>query len=616
MAEENMHTSAQVSIGGIVLGPGALDPRTATYLEEQTRLARLQSDNLIEQNAFEISHLRFRRFSDYAKFALEISIGLVVLLVVCGLGTMVWNATQDGDLVVDAFQIPQDVAATGLTGTVLAGRVLDSFGNMQDETFGTTQGAGSYHANLPDAVRVEIPSTGISIGELNRYLRLWLGHETHVTGDLVHTPAGFALTTRFGAQPGVTIEDKSENLDVLVKKSAEHIYAAALPYRYVEYLVKKRRFAEASVLAPQLAVQGTAKERALANSAWAKVYFFEGDMQRSLEKGRDAVTLDPNNPVTHAWLSVGEADFGHTEAARENSDAAVREWQGGSAAFTSGRMALTPFLFTAYRDELTGDFAGANAAWARFFAKDQGSNGNRQNAASDAASTHDLRAARHIASTITEKDTHGRPDDQLPWARMDIAWSAEDWTETVTQARMADAILRSQADNAWNGLLMWPEWAYALARTGDFRGADSVIAKTTQDCDDCLLQRGRIAALEGRPDEAAQDFSMVAARSPHEPFAETYWGEMLLHKGDLDGAVVKFEIAHQKGPHFADPLEMWGEALIAKNRSDLALAKFEEANKYAPNWSRLHEKWGEALTYLNRKDEAAKQFALVRSLNG
>ena len=107
----------------------------------------------------------------------------------------------------------------------------------------------------------------------------------------------------------------------------------------------------------------------------------------------------------------------------------------------------------------------------------------------------------------------------------------------------------------------------------------------------------------------------MSARSPHEPFAETFWGEALLRKGDNDAAIEEFHEANLKGPHFADPLEMWGEALMAKNRSDLALAKFEEANKYAPNWGRLHLKWGEALYYAEKKDEAKKQFAIASTLD-
>ena len=37
------------------------------YMKEQPTLARLQIQNLMEQNSFELSHLRFRRFWDYAE---------------------------------------------------------------------------------------------------------------------------------------------------------------------------------------------------------------------------------------------------------------------------------------------------------------------------------------------------------------------------------------------------------------------------------------------------------------------------------------------------------------------------------------------------------------------
>jgi len=154
-----------------------------------------------------------------------------------------------------------------------------------------------------------------------------------------------------------------------------------------------------------------------------------------------------------------------------------------------------------------------------------------------------------------------------------------------------------------------------MAKVGDRKGADALIASAPIDCDNCTRARGRIAALNHDWSAAASDFTTVATRSPHEPFAETWWGEMLMRKGDLDGAIAEFHEANLKGPHFADPLEMWGEALMQKNRSNLALAKFEEANKYAPNWGRLHLKWGEALVYAGKRDEAKTQFALASALD-
>ena len=40
-----------------------LDPRAVAYLEEQTALTRLQK-KLVEQNAFELSHVRWRRLNE------------------------------------------------------------------------------------------------------------------------------------------------------------------------------------------------------------------------------------------------------------------------------------------------------------------------------------------------------------------------------------------------------------------------------------------------------------------------------------------------------------------------------------------------------------------------
>ena len=601
------------ALNAALTGPSASTEEARQFLDEQKRLTALQARILGEQHALEISHLRFRRYSDYARFALEIGGFLVVLLIVCGLATMVWNASRDRDLVVDSFAVPADVSQSGMTGSVLAGRILDRFGKMQSETVAFSQGAASYRGDVTNEVRVEIPSTGISLGELNRYLREWLGHEVHVSGDLVQAGQSFALTTRYGVEPGATVMGKPGELDNLVDKSAEQIFAAAQPLRFVEYLARKRRFAEALALLPGLVVRGTAQDRALANEAWAKVYFFQGDMPRALERGREAVRLDPDSSLAHAWLGVAEGNFGHEESAYTNMDAAVRLFVENSGADESEYLRLG---MAAFRDENAGDFADAVRTWARwadsepllFYT-------NAEEASGDAADDHDLSAARRFAAAIRAKDTRGRPQAGPPTASFYIHLAAGDWRDAIKDGAAADTILKSQPDQKYNALALAPDYAYATARAGDFKTADAIVASTPWDCDTCVRERGRVAALEGHWKEAARDFAIVASRSPHEPFAETFWGEMLLHNGDFDGAVSKFEAAHQKGPHFADPLEMWGEALMQKNRSDLALAKFEEAAKYAPNWGRLHLKWGEALHWSGDKVGAQKQLDIATSLD-
>src|SRR5262249_39499026 len=171
------------------LGNGAQSDEAREYLRRQSKLAELQIDYMQKQDEFELSHLRFRRFSDWTRFALEIAGFLVVFLIVSGLAAMVWNAAHDQDLVFDAFSVPPDVSQTGMTGAVLASRVLDRFEQMQAEP-GVTQTAASGRRDSGDETRVEIPDTGISLAELARYLRGWLGNEIHVTGDLGRTGNG------------------------------------------------------------------------------------------------------------------------------------------------------------------------------------------------------------------------------------------------------------------------------------------------------------------------------------------------------------------------------------------------------------------------------------------
>jgi tetratricopeptide (TPR) repeat protein len=591
------------------------------FLDEQTEVAqaqavllRLQADDLRREDRLRHWSLRVHHISDVMKLAFEISLAFIVLAVAIGLGAMVWSATQDHDLVVDAFSVPQDMAQAGMTGAVLASRVLDRFAQMQADTVGTTQGAGSYRREGAEDVRVEIPDTGVSLGELNNSLRALLGHETHVSGDLVHSAKGLALTVRYGSGAGITAE--GSDLDKLVETSAEHIYASALPDRYAEYLARHKRFAEAEAILPALAAHGSAQDRAVAYSTWASLYSFRGDMARAAQMGREAVRLDPENPVARAWLSAAESNLGHDEQAYLNAKASIDYWHGTAiAGLDADEVALLPVLFTAYRGEMDGDFSGALDAWRRLPATGWDGYDPAEHA-DDSAADHGLAQARTVAAAIPAKNHDGLANIDVPLTQFNIAWSAGDWPSAVRWAEKTEALLDTRPkDTPTQRVFLWPQWAYAMARTGDMTGAEALIAKTPSDCDICMRMRGKIAALTHDWSGAARDFAIVAARSPHTPYAETDWGEMLLRKGDFDGAIARFEAAHAIGPHFADPLEMWGEALTAKNRSDLALAKFEEANKYAPNWGRLHLKWGEALFYSGDKDGAKKQFAIASGLD-
>jgi tetratricopeptide (TPR) repeat protein len=619
MADEDGRFPATGQGGGsaadAVAFTGASQAKADAYLEEQTRLAKLQSQNLVEQNAFELSHLRFRRVSDYARFALEAAGFLVVLLVVCGLGTMVWNATQDRDLVVYAFSVPADVAQSGMTGDVLAGRVLDALGHMQADTYSLAQGAGSYRSNDSNQVRIEIPSTGISLGELNRYLREWLGDETRLAGDLVHTPKGLALTIRYGAEPGSTVEGSS--LDTLIGQAAERLYAASRPLRYADYLGTHGRYAEAEAIIVPLAGRGSPRERALAYLSWGTLLYQEGDAYGEMEKSRIATELDPAN--TAAWFQLGAGAF-----LAEHRETAVTAEETVSSLIKAGKTVdLNPDMASSLLASLAtdqaidkGDSQGAIAQCRSAVGLSDALDCGTAELVNYEWRDHDMPEARRLAALIPMVGRDGRPNPIFLSVQAWFARSEQNWTAAAAIDKKADGLVAEKPkDSMIRRTEFWPAMAETLARNGDIAGAETLIDKTQIDCDRCVIMRGTIAAIAHKWGAADHWFALVSARTPSLPFADEAWGEALLTKGDLDGAIAKFEQAHRIGPHFADPLEMWGEALIAKNRSDLALAKFAEAAKYAPNWGRLHLKWGEALAYLGQTGDAKTQFAIAARLD-
>jgi tetratricopeptide (TPR) repeat protein len=592
------------------------------FLKEQTAVLRLEKEKLAKEDAaidmeiaLNLSHLRMRRFSDYARVSLEVAGFLVVLLIVCGLGTMVWNATQDHDLVVDAFSVPPDMAQTGLTGGALANRVLDRFGAMDRSTHSFTQDLGVYHGNASDDVRVEIPETGISLGELNRYLRAWLGHETHVTGELVRGAKSLALTVRYGDNPGIATEAPAENLDKLVEKSAENIFRAAHPLRFADYLSQHGRLAEADAIAHEEAHRGDDAHRSLAYVSLGYADYWKGDQRDMGVNGQMAVHLDPTSPVAWFIAEASANNLGHIEDDLKAARGFLATGKGGASAGASDFARSLPVEIEAAALDDQGDLKGAIDACARVLSAIRVGMCNTDNMIYAYALLHDFGRARDIVRGAPDTSLNGKPNLDLLISEVQLELIEGSWAEAVTIAGKAESSFasdRTQMYDLNNNLR--PSEAEALARTGDIVGARKLLENTAPDCDACALARGRVAMAARDWATAADWFAVVAARSPDIPLPDAYWGEMLLVKGDVDGAIAKFKQANTIGPHFADPIEMWGEALMLKNRSDLALARFEDAAKYAPNWGRLHLKWGEALFYAGKPAEAKTQIAIANGL--
>jgi tetratricopeptide (TPR) repeat protein len=552
---------------------------------------------------------------------LRLATAAVALGLACFVAAGIWNAAHADGLVIESFSVPPDLAQRGLTGQVVAGQVLDRLAEITQATNSVRSGK-SYAASSGDDIKVEIPDTGISVAEVYRFLRRWLGHESHISGAVWRGQGGIVITARSEGH-SITVTGPEADLDGPIRKVAEAVFGLAEPYRYAIYLVSHGRAAESAAVARQLAASTTPTDRAWGLLALSRALTANGDIG---ERGqnrllRDAALLDPGNITVISNLARTDSEMSHGEAAAAGFRKTAELLGSANAGREIGADSLPlvqEMAAVAIRQE-TGAYNDAILSLANIVRSGMiGSFGGLSGGlALMEISGHDLKAARAITLDPTrERATVDLTELHRIQISAQLAAAGQNWPAVLAAAASAGPLLkRHPAFRDEFSVAFPPLQAYAEARLGRFAAAERLLAATPPDCDDCMIQRARVAELEGRHARADWWFARASADTPSLPFANTRWGEVLLARGEPDAAIAKFTLASRKSPHFADPLEGWGEALMAKNQSHLALAKFAEAEKYAPNWGRLHLKWGEALAYAGKPADAKAQFARAAALD-
>jgi tetratricopeptide (TPR) repeat protein len=582
------------------------DPELDRFLKQQTRLAELQTEHLHEQRELVLSRLRWGRFSDRMRAMLQVMTALVGLAVVSVVAVMAWQAHRDHGVVIEAFSVPPDLAAKGLTGQVVASRLLDRLAVLQAQTV-TARPASSFASDWGDDIKVEIPETGVSIGELNRYLRQWLGSQIRISGEVVRTASGLALTARAGLSGGRSYEGAETDADKLIGQAAEGIYAQTQPYRWAVYLRSRGDIPQALATFAWLARSGSKEDRPWAYLGWASALDLSGDRRQAELRAKQAVALKA--PGANGYLYIAESSLHHQEAAYQAMVAFARDMDAGRSGLDAPRdvSRLVPLGTAAQikHDDLASlryvprqgfDIEGLAGAWTPTGA-----------VVTALIHMHDVQGARRKLADDPAGGGAAAPRFIL---ESDISEALEDWRAA------AKGWEELKGPGAWTVTDLTRAYlALAYAHLGRQAEAEAMIAPTPLDCDDCVDARGQIAAARGDWASADRWFANVAGRTPSIPDAQLHWGQALLAKGDLDRAIQQLEEAHRRGPHWADPLESWGEALMRKGDPKGAIAKFAEADKDAPRWGRNHMRWGEALMLSGRYAEARRQYEAASGMD-
>jgi tetratricopeptide (TPR) repeat protein len=563
----------------------------------------------------QIGLARNERFRNRIKAVRDIAIALVVLLLAVGALGFVWNARQASGLVIQPLSTPPDLVARGLDGQAIASQIQDRLNQLQDDT-DSSRPANTFANNWQGNVSVEIPSTGISIGELDQTLRAALGNETVVSGEITRNSEALAITVRTGGAAR-TIVSEVGDVDALIQGAAEAIYGMTQTYRYGFYLLDNGRREEGLIVIRQIASAGVPIDRAYANLGLGVDRVRQGDIQGAIGFISRAKRIHPglvqveNNEALYRHLT------GEFELALAHRRSALEGLQGSGKRFLlDGPAEVIKIRSQALVAQYLGDFQLAAEGIGSLVGKPEYS-GIVATAPIHQASLfvamHDPSGARRVladaglGSVVQIAELAARNENFLiPTA--EVLMERELWAEALAELQAYDAAITVPVQVAQKPMVLWPRMAEALAHLGRFEEAEALAARMPGPCYPCVIGRARVAMLRGDLARADRLYAEARRQGPSLPFAFAERGQMLMARGDIAGAIDFYEQAIERGPRWADPQKFWGDALMAQGDEAGAIRKYRAAADRAPQWGALHLAWGRALEAQGKRDQARQTY--------
>ncbi len=579
--------------------------KTEVFLEKQAQLLDVQRRHLEDEHALRLAQLahqrsllRGQRIGQAIRIAFQVVIALVVLVIGAGIAVMLHDAFTSHSVVIDSFNAPAGLASRGVTGTVVASGVLNELTRLQQATRSSdlVQQKRSLSNGWSNEVRVDVPETGVSLGEISQLLRARFGHDLHIGGSLVESASGgLALTVSGGNLAPKTFTGGAGDLDKLAVDAAQYVYSQFQPALWVHYLVDTDRCSEAVSVIESLYNTADDQSRASMLTDWADCLPADNTdvatvTRERLQMDQEAIALDPQFWWAYARAEQSLIVLGEEEEAWRIGQAARRAAgsqlsrlasQGEPVLFISD-MFLTHDLQAAVKG-LIAD-AAANGGIGQLAGAE-----NAPYIAGAQAGLHDRAAAELTLRTLAA----GLPPDAVGSVAMRFTRAVvEDELGDTTEGEAEWQAMGSVPDFARSGVLLPATCAHA--RIEDAAGhpdtADAILALPgVAHLVDCQRVRGDILDHRGDWAGAQQAYAAAVALAPDLPAGYYSWGVALARHGDLAGAITKLEAANQRGPHWADPLKAWGDVLLKQGHPDQALAKYDEALKYAPHWVELKQ---------------------------
>ena len=577
----------------------------------------LISSNRLAQSDVALRQMQIR--NERMSFTLKLLTILVGVSVALAIVALVLSAQRARGLVIEAFSVPPEYARRGVTGEVVASQLLDRLATLDART-DSIRAPNTYSNDWSGDITVEIPQTGVSIGELNRALRASLGDETRITGELFRNGDQLVMTARAGAKPGTSASGADADFNALLDRTAEGLFKATQPYRFATQLRVQGRVKEARAIYRELAEGTNPIERPWGYIGLGVIAAIDSTDEEARRLTLPATTLDPTNALAFGNVASYERRLGLWQSSTQHAEMAVRLLSGGrNGGIRADSVNEWRLSNIAAHKWISGDRLGAAQTYGRI-GKQVGAFDNRGLLHARAlADVHQLGDAESVlrnmpAPTATIAQAKWLNLGNRTEVLMVIATERGAWSELL---KLADTFRRHAAEvRRTNDARRFSHWeALGLAETGRPDAAKAAIALSRSDCHPCTIAKARIAELAGDRADADRIFSRAVKQAPSLPYAEQAWGEARMRRRDLPGALAAFHAASDKAPLWADPLKGLGDALALSRRDEEAVGFYRKAAERAPRWGALYLAWGTALWRTGERESAQEKLRAAAAMD-
>ena len=598
-AAESLNSRADDVAAAIMMDTARFDPALSheakEYLRDQRALVRLQVHHFEEERVLGIEALKRKRYFDHMRMSFQIFMALVATAIAFSAFIMVWDAVHSRSVVIDEFDVSSNAVGQVPNGRIVSAGLLDVLTRIQVATRTSAERRSLSNAWTND-IAIEVPETGISIGQIENILKTRFGHDQHISGDVViNYEGGLALTVRGPGILAKTFTDGKRNIDKLLNEAGEYVYGQSQPGLWANYLASNDRDDDAIRFAEQTYPTLPANEKPYVLNDWAIAIVDKGDPGAS-EKGltlyRETLRLKPDYWTGYNNVMTTLTAMGDEEGTVKTGEQMMK--------VAGGRPGRALEIEYQNYDQQVWDLT----AWIASNVADMESHGGiGTNASSTGAINlniaqyetwrHDVESATvRIKTTVV--NTKSAPD--ISSAALSKALLAEEFGDLKTAAAEWDnyaTAYKNPTVSILNPMYMCFA-APTYEKTGQPAKADAALdapkkATGYSTFVDCYRFRADVLELRGDWAGAQAWYANAIKLGPSIPSGYYSFGMALLKHDDLNRALEQFKLANQKGPHWADPLKGWGDVLVKQGHRAEALDRYDEALKYAPNWGQLKQ---------------------------